>query len=498
MVAAVRIFQCFSFLAVLSIHIVSAAEQPALPLAAERKDFSAVETLIQQSADVNAAQVDGMTALHWLALYDAVDTADKLIKAGADVAAKNRYGVTPLSLACQNGSEEMVRLLLNAGADANTSLDGGETALMTAARTGKLGPVELLLSAGADVSATEHKGQTALIWAAAEGNTAVVDALIRSGADVNVELRSGFNAFFFAVRQGKIPTVLRLIEAGCDVNHIMQTQQGLRFNSGKTKLTPSLMAVENGHFELACSLLDLGADPNAMPSGYSALHAITWVRKPIRGDGDPSPQGSGKYNSLDMTKKLVSAGANINAKLQHGKSGRGRFNYTGATPFLLAAQTADLELMKLLVELGADTNILTADQCSPLLAATGVGALGDGDESAGTEEEMIAAVEYLLELGADINWVDDNGETVMHGAAYQSCAKLVQVLADHGAKIETWNRENRAGWTPYVIAAGYRPGNFRPSPETMASIGDVMRSESVELPKIDKDAKNRRRWPDNN
>ena len=171
-----------------------------------------------------------------------------------------------------------------------------------------------------------------------------------------------------------------------------------------------MLAVENGHFELAEALLRLGADPNARPSGYTALHTISWVRKPIRGDGDPSPQGSGKYSSLDMVRILVDAGADIDARLENGKSELGRFTYTGSTPFLLAAQASDLPLMRLLVELGADPNTPNADGCTPLLAAAGVGALGDGDESAGTEDEAIAAVELLLKLGADIDAVDRNGE----------------------------------------------------------------------------------------
>ncbi len=284
------------------------------------------------------------------------------------------------------------------------------------------------------------------------------------------------------MRQGHQEVVLRLLKAGCDVNSVMHTQSGTRFGKNRFSATPLILAIENGHFDLAKTLLDVGADPNADPAGYTALHSLTWVRKPIRGDGDPPPRGSGKINSLDMVRILVASKADLNARLKNGKSELGRFTYTGSTPFLLAAQASDVALVKLLVELGADPNIPNSDGTSPLLAASGVGALGDGDESAGTEEEVIATIEYLLTIGADINAVDGNGETAMHGAAYQSWPKLVRVLQQRGALVSVWNHENRAGWTPLVIAEGYRPGNFRPSPDTIKAIQAAMSEAGVPIP----------------
>ena len=365
---------------------------------------------------------------------------------------------------------------------------------MTASRTGRLEPVKLLISHGADVNAEEQNDQTALMWAAADGHLEVVDALIAAGADVNARLRSGFTALFLAVREGESAVTRRLLAAGCDINGVMRTNQPSRFGRVNMRLTPLLMAVENGHFELAEQLLAAGADPNAEPAGYTALHSMTWVRQPIRGDGDPSPQGSGKYNSLDMVRILVTAGADINARYKRGKSELGRFTYTGSTPFLLAAQASDVPLMKLLIELGADTTIPNEDGTTPLLAAAGVGALGDGDESAGTEEEAIAATEFLVKLGADVNGVDRNGETAMHGAAYQSRAELVKLLVNSGASIDVWNHENRAGWTPQVIAIGYRPGNFRPSAATIAAIEEAMAAAGATLPDKSKLGEHRRAW----
>ena len=242
-----------------------------------------------------------------------------------------------------------------------------------------------------------------------------------------------------------------------------------------------ILAVENGHFELAVALLDAGADPNDQRSGFTALHTLTWVRKPNRGDeesGDPAPIGSGNLSSLQLVEKLVEHGADVNARLKRGASGRGVLSRVGATPFLLAAMTADVPFMKTLVKLGADPRLPNAQHCTPLMAAAGVGCLAPGEE-AGTEDEAIEAVKLALELGNDVNAVDDNGETAMHGAAYKSFPKIVQLLADKGARIEVWNHKNKYGWTPMSIAEGHRPGNFKPSPETIAALHRVMLAAGI-------------------
>jgi len=234
--------------------------------------------------------------------------------------------------------------------------------------------------------------------------------------------------------------------------------------------------VENGHFELAVALLEAGADPNDQQSGFTVLHAITWVRKPNRGDGDdgePAPEGSGSLSSLQFVQHAVAHGADLNARLKSGASGRGKLNQKEATPFLMAADTADVPLMKRLVELGADPLLRNADDSTPLMAAAGLGTISPGEE-AGIQIELLEAVQLALELGGNVNAVDKNSETAMHGAAYNNAPRVVQWLADHGAKIEIWNRPNKYGWTPLSIAEGHRPGNFKPSADTITAIRRIM------------------------
>jgi len=464
-------------------HGRSFAADTALVDAAERKDFPAVRILLDKGADVNVVQVDGMTALHWAAYWDATETARLLIGAGANVQAMNRYEVTPLSLACENGNANVVEMLLDAGADPKTTLPGGETVLMTSSRTGRIAPVRALLARGDSVNAVNKDGQTALMWAAAEGHANVVRALLTAGADYRTTLKSGFTPLFFAVREGRKEVVHVLLDAGANVQAVMQPQK--RTGKGPRPGTSALMlAVENGHFELAIALVKSGADPNDQRSGFTALHAISWVRKPNSGDGpdgDPAPTGSGSLNSEQCVRQLVARGADVNSRLQRGSSGRGRLAMTGATPFLLAADTADVPLMKLLVELGADPSIPNVDGCTPLMAAAGIGTLAPTEE-AGTEPEAIAAVRLTLKLGGDINAIDKNGETAMHGAAYKSLPKMVRFLADKGAEPSVWNRKNKYGWTPLMIAEGYRPGNFKPSAETIEAFHDVMRAAGITPP----------------
>lgn len=435
---------------------------------------------------LEASTEDASTPLQLAAYRDDLEAVTELIRSGADVKAANRYGVTPLSLACTNGNAAMVQALLKAGADPNMVLPGGETALMTAARTGKADAVKVLIAAGADVQAKEPKrGQTALMWAAAEGHAQVVDELIRAGADIRYRVGTGYSPFLFAVREGHTQVVRTLLEAGASPNEIIETNQssGPRPASGAGVPRPGNsalhLAVVNGHFELAAMLLEAGADPNAAGVGYTPLHILTIVRKPGGGDNDPAPRGSGTMTSLELVKRFAKHGANLNARMtRRANMGLTGLNTLGATPFLMAARSGDAELMRTLASLGADPLIPNADNATPLIVAAGLGTRSPG-EDAGTESEVLEAVQVALELGNDINAVDNNGETAMHGAAYKNLPAVVQLLADKGAKIEVWNQKNKHGWTPLTIAEGHRFGNYKPSPVTVAAFHRVMLTAGI-------------------
>ena len=471
-----------------AVSVRGAGRDAPLADAAEKMDRATMRTMLQQRVDVNTAQIDGMTALHWTTYQDDLDTAELLVRAGAKVNAANRYGVTPLSLACSNGNDAMVEMLLKAGADPNSALPGGETALMTAARAGRLGPVKSLLIRGASVhSRDDRRGQTALMWAAAEGHAEVVKELIEAGADFRLRLASGFTPLLFAVREGRIGVVRVLLKAGADVNETVPAAAERRRGYGG-RLPPAgasalLLAVTNAHYELAAHLLDAGADPNAALPGYTALHALTSVRKPGAGDNDPAPEGSGNMSSIELVQKLVAHGADVNARMTKRASlANTRLKEIGATPFLLAALTADAELMRTLAALGADPFLPNVDNSTPLMVAAGLATRSPG-EDAGTESEVLEAVQAALDLGADVNAVDINGETAMHGAAYKNLPRVVKLLAAKGAQIDIWNRADKFGWTPLAIAVGYRFGNFKPSPETEATLRDVMIAAGVTPPK---------------
>ena len=447
--------------------------------AVQQQARDTIRQLIAKKIDVNATQPDGTTALHWATYSDDLDLVTTLLGAGANVLAANRYAVTPLSLACINGNASMISRFLDAGADANATLPGGETMLMTAARTGKVDAVRVLLTRGANIHAKEpRRGQTALMWAAAEGHVEVIETLIEAGADFRTPLDSGFSPLMFAVRQGRIPAVKALLKAGADVNEVVQVKTNPKLPEGERPLrsgtTPLHLAVSNGHLELAAELLSAGADPNSDRLGYTPLHMLAYIRKPAIGDSDPGPEITGSISSLELAKRLVAKGAKVDARMTRRVNlTNTRLHEIGATPYLVAAMTADADYMKALVELGADPLLTNEEGSTGLMTAAGLGTRSPG-EDAGTEDEVIEAMQVALDHGADINAVDNNGETAMHGAAYKNLPRAVKFLADKGAKIEIWNARNKFGWTPLTIARGYRFGNFKPSDVTVAAIEQVM------------------------
>jgi ankyrin repeat protein len=470
-----------------------AAERAALADAAERRDKAGVRSLLQTGIDVNAAQADGTTALHWAAYNDDAETVALLVQAKVKVNVVNRFGVPPLALACTNGNAAIVKLLLEVGADANATMKGGETVLMLAARSGNVEAVKALLARGAKHDARERHGQTALMWAAAEGNTAVAAALIGAGADINATLDSGFTPFFLAVREGQIELARLFLAAGIDVNATMQRPGANAPAADGRGTSPLMLAVMNGHFELAIALIDAGANPNDVRTGFTPLHTIAWVRKPDSSDvSDPAPPtGSGRMTSLEFVRELGKRGANVNFRLPKGSprqpSTSSKVESDGATPFLFAADRSDVPLMRLLLEFGADPLLPNLSNTTPLMAAAGLGTT-EPLEEAGEENEALEAVKMLLDLGADINGVDNNGDTPMHGAAYNIYPLVVKLLAERGADPQIWKNPNKFGRTPLFIAEGYAGRLPRPDAPTIEAVTKLMLAAGLstagERPKV--------------
>ena len=450
--------------------------------AVKKNDLSSLRILLDSGENVNAVDPDGSIALHWAVHNDSLEIVQLLLSAGSDVNAKNRYGVAPLSLAANNGSASMVKSLLDRGAFANTVMAEDESVLMTAARAGVEEVVNLLISAGANVNARESwRGQTALMWAAAEGNLEVLELLVSEGADVSARSDKGFTPLLFAAREGETSVVHSLIKNGASVSEALPSREAVVTENGmssaaQTGMTPLLLAIGSAHFETAALLLELGADPNAAPLGWAPIHQITWIRKAGQaGSNNPAPQGSGKLGSLEFTRKLVESGADINAKVtKRPPVGVSDLNMRGGTAFLLAARTADIDLMRLLVDLGANPHETNDDLSTPLMVAAGLGTGAPGEDP-GTEEEVLEAVKYALSLGEDINAVDVMGNTAMHGAAYKHLPSVVAYLNEQGAEISIWNQENEVGHTPLLIAEGIHRGmNIVASSVTEVAIREIL------------------------
>ncbi len=437
--------------------------------AAMRGDASAVRSLVSQHADVNTPQADGSTALFWAARLDDRETAAFLISHGAAVNVSNRYGITALSLAATNGSAPMVEALLKAGADANSATPAGQTVLMTAARSGNVDAVKALLDHAAKVDARESvEQQTALMYAAAENHAEVVRLLIARGADVNARSRAldpnaprpanvgmqslhatfldgGLTPLLLAARQGAMEPARALVEGKADIN--MADPAGI---------TPMIMAIMNANYDVAAELLELGADPNAADqSGRGPLHAAVDMHRFEWMFSRPTPKASGKLESADIVKLLLDKGANPNARLTRRVKGfqhdsNGNPNLTGgSTPFMKAAAVSDVEMMRLLVAHGADTNLTNDSGTTPLMVAAGLNWVDHA--SLGAESESIQAIQLCLDHGADVNATNKLGETALHGAAGRGADSVVAFLVSKGAKLEA---TSKAGRTPLDEALG--------------------------------------------
>ena len=455
--------------------LAAAGREGTLVEAVKNGDVASVRALLKEAAAAKTLEPDGTSVLHWAVRRDDLETARLLIGAGANAGAANRYGVTPLNLACANGSAPMIELLLAAGADPNTALPEGETALMTAARNGNPRAVKLLLAHGADVNATERwKGQTALMWAAGDNNAEAAQALIDAGADIKARTKSGaFTPYLFAVRAGHVDAARVLLDAGVNVNEALPDGTGAL-----------VLAIINAHHQLAAFLLDRGADPNGDAQGWTPLHQVVWSRRPNTGFNLPGPVPTGNVGSLDLVKKLLQRGADVNARQKkEPKDGyRNQLHRIGATPFLLAAKSVDVPLMRLLLEQGANPKLMTEDGTTALMAAAGVGIWAPG-ENPGTDEEALAAVKLAFEVGGgSATDVDKNGETALHGAIYRAGSiAMARFLIEKGAKLDA---RNGKGWTPLTVADGveYTPNVLKRYPETAAFLRQIMKERGMPVP----------------
>lgn len=521
-----------------------------------RGDKAATRTLLDQRVDVNAPQSDGATALHWAVYQNDSATVDLLIRGGANVKAVNRDGASVLSLACINGNAAIIETLLNAGANANERMANGETPLMMAARTGDLESIRVLLRNGAEVNAKEPiRGTTALMWAAAESHVSAVKLLIERGADISARSNAapkgrsaylaptakerarqeapgraggqrgqrgqrpaaasvsasagidqdlaerieflnrgdqdggGLTALVFAARQGDIDSVQVMLDAGADPNQV--TNYGW---------SPLLTATQNRYYKLGALLLDRGADPNiANKGGWTPLYIATDNRNIENGD---YPTRKPDMDHLEFIKLLLAHGANTNARMKDSTETRTIFTHQwlyedGATAFLRAAQSGDAALMRLLLEHGADPKIATANNTTPLMAASGIGWVEGVTNEIGRKENL-ETVKLLLDLGADVNAVDGDGRTALHGAAHKGRNEVVQLLVEHGARLDArdgGSRDTIAGdlvghtWQPIDYADGLvRVGvqSAVPHPETAALLRKLMLEKGLAVPPADR------------
>jgi ankyrin repeat protein len=567
-------------LALLLGHASAALAQTPVADAAMRRDAAEVRRLVQSGADVNAAQADGATALHWAAYHGDASLAQALLEAGADVGATNRNGSTPLWLAASQGDAPIVKALLEGGADANEPLVLGRRPLMLAARSGSVDAVRVLLDKGADPNAHEDaRGTTALMQAADQGHADVIAVLIEKGADIaavsKAVLRDGRTAALGksgdprnAVRQQVIaiicdqesPDLSRLAELVAETTedavlaeagevpsvkngdpcNIQRDGLGFVFTSGRPnrqareadggELTALIYAARAGSIDAARVLLDAGADVNQVSKyGWSPLLAATQNRNYQLGkfliergadvnlankggwtplylatdnrnlEGGDYPTRTPDMNDLEFIELLLDSGANPNAQLIESTETRTVFtnqwlDEEGATAFLRASQSGDVELMKLLIERGADPKINTELGVTPLAAAAGIGWV-EGITSERSPEQTVEAVKMLLELGIDPDFQAGTGRTALHGAAHKGATEVVRVLVAAGARMDIrdfGNTDNRGSaelaahtWLPIDYADGLVRVGVQSAiahPETAKVLRELMIAAGVDAP----------------
>ena len=472
--------------------------------AAMNGDLTAVRNLLKQGADVNAAQGDGMTALHWAVFKDNADMAKTLVSAGANVSATTRInGMTPLFFAAQNGQAAMIDILVKAGAKPNAPLVTGVTPLMIAAKAGNPDAVKVLLDNGADANAKENaRGETALMFAAAANRAAAIQVLLQSGANASlstkviditaknaaargqaaaaqaqvaaaqpaqpgqpaaagrggrgrgnggggnmdeerpplVDFQGGMTPLLFAARQGHIEAAKALLEGGAKVNEV----------SPGDKTSPLLIASVNGKYDLAMYLLGKGADPTlASTAGATPLYTAVNVKWAPKSDYPQPDTRQQRTSYLDFMTALLDRGADPNARLKlelwysSYNFDLSQVNAAGATPFWRASQASDVPAMKLLLERGANPFIKTSEEVSPLHVAAGAGVHGN-DEITATGS-WFPGVKFLVDVvHADVNEGDGKGLTALHHAAARGDNETILYLVSKGADVKAVARSGQS------------------------------------------------------
>ena len=406
--------------------------------ALRNRDLEAARSLVEQGVDVNAADPEGLTPLHWAAHWDDLRLVELLLEKGADARARNRYGVTPLHEAATVANAAIVEALLRGGADANAAgYAAGETPLMTAARSGNVDAVRALAAQGGDVNAFEEfSGQTALMWAVTENHPDVAQFLIDQGAsvdrpsvtfdleDTRGRALGGLTPLHFAAREGNLEAGEVLVASGAPLN-VEEPQHGF---------TPMMTAIFNGHYDFANYLIENGADIND-----GSLYVAMEMKNLGYFTNRPNPPEIDRtMNAWDIVQLLLERGAEPNRRYSKTIPPRqalgGNINVTpGSTVLYRAVRAADLDSVVLLLTYGADPTIPARDGATPWLMGAGLGS---------RQARPLEGVKMLLAAGADVTAAHPtDGNTAVHYAAQLGADEVVEFLVGIGADLEVTNAE---------------------------------------------------------
>ncbi len=465
----------------------------ALEWAAYRDDLELADLLIAAGANPRIPNRDGATAMQLASLHGSAAMMEKLLKAGAEVNERGVNGETPLMFAARNGNLDGLNLLLKRGADVNAKESlRGTSALMWAVEQGHTDAVKLLIQHGADVSVAsspDSKGGTAYLAPNVEQRaqqerffrqrrTTAAEAASKDPAKNLAAFDEAAAAAAFGVAKntkggGLTPLVLAAREDSPECAKILLAAGAGVNQTTRYGWTALLTAVQNRHYKLAAYLLDHGADPNiANNGGWTPLYIVVDNRN-IEGGDYPVRQPD--MDHLDFLKLLLNHGANVNARICgldstpqrcKGDSTETRTIFTmqwlyedGATPFLRAAQSGDVSVMKLLLEHGADPKIATSNGDTALMVAAGIGWV-DGVTYEWSEAENLEAVKMCLNLGIDPNSEDSDGRTALHGAAHKGRNDVVRLLVERGARLDVRDKGSRDTFTGALKGHTWMPIDY--------------------------------------